>query len=193
MNDLTATANKGLIGLQGKLVKLVPIQVDKHLDNYMRWFNDPEVLEHLGVEFPNTIGQEREFFEEKERSDRDVLFAIETLEGVHLGSSHIFGINFRHGFGHTGSFIGEASERGKGYGTESAILRARYAFHVLGLRNLYSAYFEGNTLSERMQEKAGYRTVGCNPKKIWKRGKYRDETLTALSREDFFAHFGNHL
>lgn len=174
------------MGMEGKLVRLVPIDTDRHLENYMRWLNDPEVTEWLLVEFPIARLAEREWLERIERgTGTDVVFAIETRDGEHIGSTALHGIDYRHGFAHTGSFIGPEAERGKGYGTEAAILRCRYAFHVLGLRQLQSSYFEGNLQSARMQEKVGYEVVGRYPKHFWKRGQFRDELLTQLDRERF--------
>lgn len=172
-------------GLQGRLIRLVPIELERHLNNYYRWLNDPEVSEHLLVEFPIPMAVERDWVDKMVRNPNDVVFAIETLGGRHLGTSAIHDINWRHGFATTGSFIGEAEERGKGYGTEAAILRARYAFHVLGLRQLHSSFLEGNTQSKRMQEKLGAVEVGCVPAKFYKRGQFRGETLTLLTRERF--------
>jgi RimJ/RimL family protein N-acetyltransferase len=112
-----------------------------------------------------------------------VIFAIELLDGTHIGQSGIHGISVRHGFGETGSFIGEAKYRDKGFGTEASKLRAWYCFHVLGLRMVTSGYVEGNEQSRRMNEKCGYIETGRVPKLMWKRGMYRDHIHTVLTRE----------
>jgi len=180
-------------GLEGKLIRLVPIHLEKHLSNYTRWVNDPDVCENLLLEFPIPAHVEKEWLDRLSREPNDVVFAIETLDGTHLGTTAIHGINWRHGFATTGSFIGEASERGKGYGTEAAILRSRYAFHVLGLRQLHSSYLGVNERSRKMQEKLGAIEVGRMPQKYWKRGCYRDEVLTLLTRERFIELHGEGL
>ena len=61
-------------------------------------------------------------------------------------------------------------------------MRTRYAFEVLGLRLLLSEVMADNAASLRMLERAGYREVGRIPRRLWKRGAYRDVVLLALER-----------
>lgn len=174
-------------GWEGGLVRLVPLDLDKHFENYVQWLNDPEVSDGLLVgDLPLTRLAEREILERLSRgSDDNVVFAIETLEGVHLGSSGIHHIDYKSGTCTTGSFIGDKSYWGKGYGTDAAAVRARYCFEVLNLRMLYTAYLDGNEKSRRMSEKNGYRECGRYPEKYWKRGRYRDEVIMVLDRESW--------
>lgn len=174
-------------GWKGSKIRLVPLEMERHFENACRWVNDPVVTEHLLVgDFPMSTLAERKWFESVQEANRDdISFAIETLSGDHIGFSGIHQINWRHGYAITGTMIGNVQEWAKGYGTDQAIVRARYAFEVLGLRLLHSAALEGNERSLRMQLRVGYVVVGTSPKKYWKRGEYRDEILTALTRERF--------
>lgn len=176
------------IGWSGERVRLVPLDCDRHFENCYRWINDPDVSEWLAVgDLPMSRLAEKEWFEKAQRaSDSQIHFAIETTEGRHIGNSGLFAISHVHGTALSGSLIGEAADRGKGYGTEAAVVRAWYAFHVLGLRQLYSEYLGGNELSRRMQEKAGYVEWGVKPAAFWKRGQFRDLVETVLTRERFF-------
>ncbi len=54
------------------------------------------------------------------------IFVIETRE--HIGNIKIGNIDQIHRFADVGLLIGEASARGKGYGTEAILLACRYAF-----------------------------------------------------------------
>lgn len=172
-------------GCTGKLVRLVPLDHDRHLENCLRWVNDPDVTENLLIGHrPITRKEELAWFDAMAGGDPgSVIFAIETLDGVHVGQSGIHGIDYHHSRALTGSFIGEASERGKGYGTESAQLRAQFAFESLGLRLLTSAYLEPNPRSAAMQAKVGYVEYGRLPAAYWKNGAWRTEVLTLLTRE----------
>ncbi len=176
-------------GWDGEKVRLVPIDKARHLENCIQWMNDPEVTEWLLVgDHPMTKIAEEEWFDRVSKADSNqVVFAIETLDGRHLGMSGIHDIDYRHGTAVTGTVLGDKSQWGKGYGTDAALVRARYCFEVLGLRMLYSAVFVGNDRSLRMQEKAGYLQYGVAPRRFWKRGAYRDEILTYLSRENWLA------
>lgn len=171
-------------GWKSERVRLVPLE-DRHFENCLAWINDPVVTAGLKLgDFPMARLAEREWFDSICRgSQTNVMFAIETLDGEHIGNSGIHGINLRNGFATTGTLIGNVDFHGMGYGTEAAKLRAWYCFHVLGLRILLSSYLEGNEASRKMQEKAGYVARGVVPKQYWKRGMFRDHFETILTRE----------
>jgi len=174
-------------GWQGELVRLVPLDKDRHLQNAVEWMNDPEVTEWLETgDFPMTRLEEEAFFDRMMKaSTTDVVFAIETLEGVHLGFSGTHGIDWRNRVGTTGSFIGRKDFWGKRYGTDAGRTRSRYLFEVLGLRLLLARVMGGNDRSLRMLKKSGYREVGRIPGRWWKRGEYRDEILMAADRDSW--------
>ncbi|MBI1757510.1 MAG: GNAT family N-acetyltransferase [Fimbriimonas ginsengisoli] len=172
-------------GWEGEKVRLVPIDMDRHLDNAVTWMNDPNTSAHLLMgDFPITRLAEREYFEAHSKgSKEDVMFAMETLDGRHIGFCGIHRIDFRHGTAITGQVIGDPNEWGKGYGSDAAKVRARYAFEVLNLRLLLSEVFEDNERSLRTLEKVGYVEYGRCPKKYWVRGRYVDSILVALDRD----------
>ncbi len=171
-------------GWEGDLVRLVPLDKEKHLQNAVEWMNDPEVTEWLERgDFPMTHLEEEAFFDRvSQPATTDVVFAIETLEGVHLGFSGTHGIDWRNRVGTTGSFIGRKDFWGKRYGSDAVRVRTRYLFEVLGLRLLLAAVMAGNERSLRMLNGSGYREVGRIPGRWWKRGEYRDEILLAADR-----------
>jgi RimJ/RimL family protein N-acetyltransferase len=161
------------------------MEKERHFDNTLRWVNTEDVSDWILIgDYPIArVGQE-EWFERMSRgSDTDIIFAIELLDGTHIGQTGIHGIDHRHGFASTGSFLGEDAFRGLGYGTEASQLRAWYCFYVLGLRLLRSGYLEGNDRSAGMSERSGYVESGRIPKQYWKRGMYRDHIETVLTRE----------
>ena len=172
-------------GWEGDLVRLVPLDKVKHLENAMRWVNDPEISRYLLIgDFPMTrIAEEAWFDRVCAHNDKDVAMAIELLSGEHIGMSGIHAINWRDGTATTGTLIGVSDQWGKGYGTDAARVRTRYAFEVLGLRYLMSSVLEGNERSLRMLKKAGYVECGLYPKRLWKRGAYRDEHRLYMTRE----------
>jgi RimJ/RimL family protein N-acetyltransferase len=64
-------------------------------------------------------------------------------------------------------------------------LRARYAFIQLPLRKLKSSYFDGNVASGRAQAAAGYREVGRFRADRFVDGRWVDEVVTEMLREDW--------
>jgi ribosomal-protein-alanine N-acetyltransferase len=171
-------------GWEGDRVRLAPLDKGRHLEAALRWLNDPEVTRWTLIgDLPISRLGEEEFFDRMSRgTDTDVLFAVETLEGDHLGFSGMHRIEWRHGFAVTGTILGRTDLWGRGYGTEAARLRASYAFEVLGLRLLLSEVMDGNAASVRMLSKAGYQQAGRIPRRHWKRGAWRDTLLFVLER-----------
>ncbi len=174
-------------GWQGEKVRLVPLDMEKHFENCLRWVNDPEITEYLGLsELPMTRLAEKEWFERAcGVRETEIMFAIETLDGRHIGNSGIHQVNHFHKTAVTGTLIGEKDAWGHGYGTDASRARARYCFDILGLRLLMSEFLVGNVGSQRMQAKVGYVECGMVPGKYWKRGRYIDVVQTYLTKEAF--------
>jgi ribosomal-protein-alanine N-acetyltransferase len=172
-------------GWDGEKVRLVPLDRDKHLDNALKWFNDPEITRWLETgDWPMTRGAEEEFFRAAERQDRaSVQFAVESLQGEHVGFSGLRSIDWQSRVAVSGSVIGRMDLWGRGLGTDAARIRNRYAFDVLGLRLLVATVIADNSRSMAMLAKAGYTEVGRVPERYWKRGAYRDQILLALHRD----------
>jgi RimJ/RimL family protein N-acetyltransferase len=176
------------LGWEGEKVRLVPLDKERHMDNILAWMSDPEVTEWTLIgDLPVTRLAEEDFFNRVTgptgNHPTDIVLAIETLEGQHIGVAGIHRIEWRHGVAVTGTFIGPEEFRGRGYGSDAARTRARYAFDVLGLRLLVSEVIADNTGSLKMLKRAGYVETGRIPRRYWKRGAYRDVVLLVAERE----------
>ena len=175
-------------GWEGELVRMVPLDKERHLANLQAWMNDPDMTETiLSGDVPLTRAAEEAFFDkvcaEPGPHPTDIVFAVETLAGEHVGICGLHRINYRHGVAVTGTIIGPPEARGKGYGTDAARVRTRYAFEVLGLRMLTSEVFADNAASLAMLGRAGYREAARLPRRYWKRGAFRDVVLMVAERE----------
>ena len=176
-------------GWEGQKVRLVPLDRERHLENYLRWMNDPEVTRWLGGERgPVTRVAQEAWFDAHEKPDSaEVTFALETLEGVHIGTSSLMEIDRRNGRAVCGTLIGDRNAWGKGYGTDAARVRSRYAFEALGLRMLTSQVFAPNEASLRMLKRVGFVEYGRLPASTWIRGEYVDDVLLTLTHEHWQA------
>jgi RimJ/RimL family protein N-acetyltransferase len=175
-------------GWEGERVRLVPLDKGRHAANVQLWMNDPDVTETiLSGDVPLTRLAEDEFFDKMcvhpGTHPADILFAVETLAGGHVGIAGLHNINYRHGVAKTGTIIGPPEARGKGYGTDATLVRTRYAFEVLGLRMLISEVFVENVASIKMLGRAGYREAARLPRRYWKRGAFRDAVVMIAERE----------
>ena len=174
-----------MYGFEGQKVRLAPLDKARHFENAVRWLNDPSVTQWtLTGDLPITRLHEDDWFNRMSRpSDTDVVFAIETFDEQHIGLCGIHRIEFRNGVGVTGTLIGRTALWGQGYGTDAVQTRTRYAFEVLGLRMLLSEVLADNVASHRVLLKAGYREVGRVPRRMWKRGEFRDQILLMVERD----------
>ncbi len=176
-------------GWEGEKVRLVPLDKARHAENVVLWLNDPDVTEMTLIgDLPLARLAEEQFLDklcaQMETHPTDIILAVETHGGEHIGMAGLHRIEWRHGVATTGTIIGPRAFRGQGYGSDVARTRTRYAFEVLGLRMLLSEVFAENAASLRMLQRAGYREVGRIPRRHWKRGAYRDVILLAAERDN---------
>jgi [ribosomal protein S5]-alanine N-acetyltransferase len=169
--------------IQGKLVRLRPPRADD-AQLMISWFEDLEVTRFLLRRFPPGIDEEKDWLEKMAKDPDHVLWVVEH-EGRSVGVTGIHQINWRDGFGTTGTLIGDKSVWGKGIGRELMQIRAHYAFTQLPLRKLKSSYLGGNDASARAQAAAGYREVGRHPADRYVDGRWVDEVITEVRREDW--------
>lgn len=169
--------------IQGKLVRLRPPNSEDALP-MLTWFEDLEATHFLGRRNPLSVEMENEWLESIAKDPDSVIWVAE-VEGRAVGTTVIRAIDWKNGFGITGTLIGDRSLWGKGIGRETMQLRARYAFTQLPLRKLKSSYFDGNTASGRAQAAAGYREVGRYRADRFVEGRWVDEVMTEVLREDW--------
>jgi RimJ/RimL family protein N-acetyltransferase len=175
-----------IVGLKGERVRLVPSERSLHLENALRWFNDPEVTARLELFTGITRRQEEAFFDRIEaQRDTDLHWAIVAEPGDHIGFTALHQINWRTRSALGGLVIGEKKAWGRGYATDAVRVRTRFAFEQLGLHRI-----EGQTINpamRRVYEKCGYRPEGVARQKIWRDGHWHDMDLFAILDGDYFA------
>jgi len=169
--------------IQGKLVRLRPPKPDDASPR-MSWFEDLEATYFLGRRNPHSGEMEKEWLHPIARDPNSVVWVVE-VDGRAVGTTLIREIDWRNGFGTTGTFIGDRSMWGKGIGRETMQLRTHYAFTQLPLRKLKTSYFDGNTASGRAQAAAGYREVGRHRADRFVDGQWVDEVMTEVLREEW--------
>lgn len=169
--------------IEGKLVRLRPPRADDAAV-MITWFEDMEVTRFLMLRYPPGIDAEKEWLDKMARDPDQVVWIVE-CEGRAVGTTAIHAIDWKNGFGTTGTVIGDKSVWGKGLGRELMQLRARYAFTQLPLRKLKSAYLGGNDASARAQAAAGYREVGRYKADLFTDGSWRDHVITEVLRVDW--------
>jgi ribosomal-protein-alanine N-acetyltransferase len=169
--------------IEGKLVRFRPPKVEDAAE-MITWFEDMEVTRFILRHHPPSLEEEKEWIEKMGREPEHIVWVLEH-KGRVVGSTAIHAIDWKNGFGTTGTVIGDKTVWRKGLGSEVMQLRTRYAFTQLPLRKLKSAHFEGNEASARAQAAAGYREIGRYKAEMFIDGHWRDEILSEVNREDW--------
>lgn len=169
--------------IQGKIVRLRPAR-SEDAAAMATWFDDLEVTRFIKLRNPPSVEMEKEFIDRMARDPNAIHWCVEH-DGRLIGGTAIVQIDWKHGYGTTGTVIGDKTAWGKGAGRELMQLRAEYAFMQTPLRKLKSGYLEGNEASARAQKSAGYKEVGRWHADRFIDGKWVDHVLTELLREDW--------
>ena len=175
-----------LIGERG--VRLAPITIEM-LPTFVGWFADTDVTRYLTLRFPPSPAMEQEWFDRTASSPEDIVWAVLVGERL-IGTTGIHRIHWLNRRALTGNLIGEKTEWGKGYGSETVRLRTRFAFTELGLEKLTTKVFVENVGSRRALEKAGYRQCGLARRDEWRHGRWHDMWLGEVLRDEWLAAAG---
>ncbi len=171
----------------GKKVRLRPIERDD-LPRFVEWFGDPEVRRHLAIYLPFSLAQEERWFENLQgRLERqeDVVLAIETADGVHIGNLGLHAINWKDRSAELGIAIGEKAYWNQGYGTDAIRTLLGLAFRELNLHRVLLRVDADNARAIRCYEKAGFQREGTSREAVFSEGSYRDQYVMSILESEF--------
>jgi RimJ/RimL family protein N-acetyltransferase len=157
-----AAPNPPPLTITGERIGLGPLASDL-AESLQRWFNDFVTGRTQGeLPEPHTLDRvTARLGRLAAGSPNRICFSIVKLEtGIAIGWTWLTPIDYRHGTAEFGIMIGEASARGRGYGTETTRLMLDYALGTLGLRNVLLEVYGNNSAGLRAYEKAGFRVIG---------------------------------
>jgi diamine N-acetyltransferase len=164
-----------IVNITGDLVALGPMRRDL-MPLYARWFNDFGTLRTLGADpLPRALEMMLDLHDHLSALDTHAQFTIYERASLRpIGITEWQAIDRRHGTATYLIFIGEADDRGRGYGTEVTRLMLAYAFTTLGLHNVMLRVYEYNLAGLRAYEKAGFRPIGRQRQCHWLANRYWD-------------------
>jgi len=156
------------------------------VDTYLRWFNDMAIARTLNRPRQVTMAELQASMQAQETDSSVQGFTIYTQDGwTPIGNAALTNIDFRDRTCDFEIVIGEASARGKGYGTEATRLVLDHAFTVLGMRNVMLKVYEFNLAGIRAYEKAGFRQFGRRRQATEMNGKPWDVIYMECIRDEF--------
>ncbi|MEK7634867.1 MAG: GNAT family protein [Patescibacteria group bacterium] len=182
---------KRVIFLEGKKVNLRPFSKED-VPTITRWINDPEVREFISATFPQTEKQEEEWVNKLGSDANNIVLAIETKDGILIGSMGMHKINYVYRTTTTGAIIGEKEYWGQGYGTDAKMQVLNYAFNTLNLQKVCSSVIAYNERSLRYSLHCGYIIEGRKRKQFFKNGEYWDEIDLGLFKEEWLPFWEKH-
>lgn len=169
--------------LVGKKVYLSPINVDDY-NQYCEWINDLGVSLPIGLATKNVpLHTEKELLINlsKEHS-----YAIVTLKDNELlGNCGLTDINHLHKTATLGIFIGNKSNRNKGFGSEAIELILNYGFKILNLNNIMLQVYSFNELAIHAYKKLGFKTFGTRSESYIVNDIYYDTIYMQILKRDF--------
>jgi UDP-4-amino-4,6-dideoxy-N-acetyl-beta-L-altrosamine N-acetyltransferase len=171
--------------LYGEKTRLRRIE-RQDIPTFVRWFSDPEVREFLMVNRPISTAEEEKWFERKLQEGSDI-FAIETVDGTHIGNIELMDMDTRHRHAELGIVIGEKAYWGQGYGSDAIRTLLRFAFEEMNLHRVSLRVYEDNARGIHAYEKCGFRIEGRLREAIYRKGRYYDELIMGVLRCEFTA------
>ncbi|MEW5923013.1 MAG: GNAT family protein [Candidatus Zixiibacteriota bacterium] len=173
---------------QGDKVRLRPLRVDDAEQCFMDSLDSTSrQLLQLGIELPQSMEKLRVFlakYADCREVDGIIIFAIENLEGVNVGGISMHHMSMKNGTFGMGLSISRPFWR-NGYAEDAARLLMRYCFHERRFQKCNSACVEGNVASIEFHKKLGFIEEGRRRRSFFLNGRYYDDILFGLTREEF--------
>jgi RimJ/RimL family protein N-acetyltransferase len=175
--------------LKGENVLLRPIK-RSDISCFLRWFNDPEMVQYLDMYLPMTEMSEEKFIEDlgTTRARSDIIFVVEAIEGESskpIGNCGLHSISPKDHNATFGIIIGEKDYWGRGYGVEAARLLINYGFQQLNLHRISSTAIAYNDRSIKLHKKLGFREEGRLRQAMFKNGQYHDRVEFGILGEEW--------
>lgn len=168
----------------GERVYLSPINLED-VEVYTKWINDYEVAKGIG-QFNNifNIEIEKEFLNKSIKERYNFAMILKDEDRL-IGNISLSAVDFINKTAELGIFIGEESDRNKGYGTEAIKLILDYGFNYLNLNNIMLIVYSYNEKAKKSYEKIGFEVFGVWKDSKYFNGKYYDEIYMQLLKDDF--------
>ena len=87
-------------------------------------------------------------------------FAIETLDGKHIGNCAYYGVNEAAGETELGIMVGNRDYWDKGYGTDAITTLVSYIFRQIKLKRVHLKTLDSNVRAQKCFEKCGFTPCG---------------------------------
>lgn len=173
--------------LEGELVRLREYKQEDVKLAY-KYINDPEILLNLGfgIPYPISLEKEQEWFDNQSKNKDTYNFAIESLEDVtYIGGCDIKWVYWKNSTVEVGIFIGNQQFRGKGYGTDAMKVLIDFLFNQANINRIQLSTYSFNQRAYKSFKKYGFKEEGRLRQRMFRHGKYHDEIIMGLLKEEY--------
>ena len=87
-------------------------------------------------------------------------FAIDTMDGKHIGNCVYYGVNEAKGEAELGIMIGNRDYWDKGYGADAVTTLVSHIFHQTNLKRIYLKTLDSNSRAQKCFQKCGFTPYG---------------------------------
>jgi RimJ/RimL family protein N-acetyltransferase len=158
--SIIAALNKPPL-LIGNKVNLRPKFLEDAANDYS-WRQDAELC-HLDAAPPILCSFEEfleNYLEDLRRLNRSYRFAIETLDGRHIGNCSYFNLDETKKETEMGIMIGDRSYWNRGYGADAIITSLNYFFSQTNIKRVHLKTLMWNTRAHKCFQKCGFIPCG---------------------------------
>lgn len=175
---------------QGEKVRLRPLQIEDAEQSFASSLDSPSrQFLQLGIELPTSVELQRTILE-KYGGCKDVngvvVFAIESLEGDHIGGISLHSRDEKNGLFSFGIVI-DRQHRRQGYAEDAVQIVLRYGFWERRYQKCNSACLHTNEASIRLHKKLGFLEEGRRRRQVYFNGEFHDDVLFGMTLEEFDA------
>lgn len=166
--------------LNGKLISLGPV-IPADFPALFRWGNDVDSARVNEVYRPSDWNSHQEWWSNIGKDPSKVVFAIRKQGSNNIiGYVQIMNISGIHQSAHLGVRIGEAADRGHGYGREAASLAIDYCWNHLNLGRIGLTVFKTNERALKLYSSLGFEMEGLLRRAFFIDGQWVDIVLMSM-------------
>lgn len=159
------------------------------LPQFVKWLNDPEVIEHLLMVTPLSMAQEEQWFEnllKKPAEECPLGIEIPDERGwLLIGNLAFMNLDWRNRQAEVGIFIGNKQYWGRGFGRDALRLMLRHGFNHLNLNRIYLRVNETNLRGIKSYENAGFVLEGRLRESCFQNGRYINMLIMSVLRSEW--------
>src|SRR3989338_10588993 len=175
--------------IKGATVELRLFGREHVTQEYISWFNDPEVTEynrHGSTKY--TLERALEYLEEMQHSSGSIVFAIIAKDANrHVGNISLQNINPKNQSAEYAIIIGDKEYWGKGIAKEASVLILKHGFKELNLHRIYCGTPVKNIPMQKLAASLGFVQEGIRKDAMFKNGEFVDVIEYGLLKRKFIS------